>query len=144
MLYGSCDGYDYGPAAGLGFLPMQHFMSVPLRAQRLFFVRKVGETDRSLGMRVAFSLPVALYPLLFLGMLLARVGGEAGLVLSLAFWLFIGVWEWLYLGPAIGWALTKKHVETAKGLTLGGLIIAITNGVAWGIGMYMGVRQWVQ
>ena len=115
-----------------------------LALQRLLIVRKPGEKDRSLGMRIAASVPVALYPLLFVGMLLFRVGGEAGLGLTLAFWLFIGVWEWLYLAPAIGWALAKKHPEIAKGLALGGVIIGVTNAAAWGIGMYLGVRQWAQ
>jgi hypothetical protein len=115
-----------------------------LGLRRLLIVRKPGETDRALGMRLALSIPVALYPLLFVGMLLARVGGEAGAGLSLAYWLFIGVWEWAYLAPAIGWALAKPHREMASGLALGGIIIAIANGAALGIGMYLGVTQWAQ
>ena len=95
-------------------------------------------------MRLAASIPVALYPLFIVGMLVARVGGEAGMLLSLMFWLFIGIWEWSYLAPAVGWALLKNHRELAKGLALGGIIIAIANGAAWGIGMFLGVTQWAQ
>jgi hypothetical protein len=41
-------------------------------------------------------------------------------------------------------AKVKKHPEIAKGLALGGGIISLTNGLAWGVGMYLGVRQWAQ
>ena len=144
MLYGSRGKDDYGSAEDPAPALAPGAMNMPLALQRLFTVRKPGEKDRSLGMRLALSVPVASYPLLFAGMLLARVGGESGLGITLFFWLFIGAWEWLYLAPAIGWALVKKHPEMAKGLALGGVIIAITNGAAWAMGMYLGVRQWAQ
>ena len=117
---------------------------VPFSVRHLLLVRKPGEKDKSLGMRIAASIPVALYPLVFLVMLLARVDPEGGMVIALAFWLFIGIWEWLYLAPAIGWALLKRRMEIAKGLALGGFLIAIANVGAWGIGYFLGVRQWAQ
>jgi hypothetical protein len=119
-------------------------MNASLALRRLLFVRRPDEKDKALGMRLAASIPVALYPLAIVGMVLARVDGEAGLLISLGFWLLIGAWEWLYLAPAIGWALAKKHHELAKGLALGGLIIVIANGAAWGVGAYLGMKQWAQ
>ena len=117
-------------------------MNVPLALQKLIVLRRPGEKDMSLGMRVAALIPVAMSPLAFAGMLLAHVGGEAGMLLTVMYWLFIGIWQWLYLAPAIGWALSTHRRDMAKGLALGGLIISIANATAWGIGMYLGVTQW--
>ena len=117
-------------------------MNVPLALQNLVVIRRPGEKDMSLGMRLAALIPVAMCPLAFAEMLLARVGGEAGMLLTVVYWLLVGVWEWLYLAPAIAWALATHRRDMANGLALGGLIIALTNATAWGIGMYLGVTQW--
>jgi hypothetical protein len=93
------------------------------------------------GVRLAISLPLLFYTGFLLVMLAGRVEGEAGLGLTLAYWLFIGLAQLIYLIPAIAVALWRKRSQVAKGLAIGGAIIAIVDAVAWVLGVYVvGVR----
>src|SRR5258707_90795 len=84
--------------------------------RRLFSWRRPGEGDRRLGIRLAVSAPLLVYMALFFGMLAWRVEGEAGLGLTLAYWLFIGLAQLIYIVPCIVVAAWRHRPELAKGL----------------------------
>jgi hypothetical protein len=105
--------------------------------RRLFRWRRPGEPDLRFGMRLALSGPILFYVVVLLGMLAAQVEGEAGLGLTLAYWLFIGVSQLLYLAPGIAIAVWRGQRTVAKGLALGGVIIAAVDALAWIIGVYV-------
>jgi hypothetical protein len=103
--------------------------------------RRPHETDAQFGFRLAISLPLLFYIAFLLLMLAGRVDGEAGLGVTLAYWLFIGLAQLIYLIPAIGVAIWRRRSGVAKGLAIGGAIIGIVDVVAWVLGVYVvGVR----
>ena len=105
--------------------------------RRLFAWRRPGESDRRLGVRLAVSAPLFGYVALFVGLLAWRVDGETGLGLSLAYCLFIGLAQLIYLIPCIVVAAWRRRPNMAKGFAIGGGIIAGADLVAWGLGVYV-------
>jgi hypothetical protein len=75
---------------------------------------------------------------LTIALIVFGVEGEAGLGLTLSYWLFIGLSQCLYLIPAIGVAVVTKRPQVAWGLVRGGGIIAVVNVVASVLGRYIG------
>jgi hypothetical protein len=98
---------------------------------------RLGESDARFGRRLALYGPIAFYALLFLVLMLAQVEGEAGLGLTLAYWLFIGVSQLAYLVPGIALALVMKRRGVAAGLAQGAGLVAALNGIAWVVGYYV-------
>jgi hypothetical protein len=103
-------------------------------------LRRKGEADGRFGVRMALSGPLLFYFLLFVVMIVFRVEGEAGLGLTLSYWLFIGAAQCVYLVPAVALALLRSRRQVAWGLIRGGGIIAVVNLVAWGLGLWIGPR----
>jgi hypothetical protein len=98
---------------------------------------RAGESDRRFGRRLALYGPIAAYVGLLLVLIVARVEGEAGLGLTLSYWLFIGVSQLAYILPAIGMALWLKRRGVAVGMIQGAGLVALLNAVAWFIGYYL-------
>jgi hypothetical protein len=105
--------------------------------RQFFSWRRPGEADLRFGVRLAVSGTILFYPVLLLGMLVGRVEGEASLGLTLAYWLFIGLSQLIYLIPAIVIAAWRGRPTVAKGLALGGAIIAAVDAIAWAVGVYV-------
>ena len=96
-----------------------------------------GESDPRFGRRLALYGPIAFYVLLLLVLIVVRVEGEAGLGLTLSYWLFIGVSQLAYILPAIGVALWLKRRGVAVGMIQGAGLVALLNAVAWFVGYYV-------
>jgi hypothetical protein len=99
-------------------------------------LRRPGEGDRRLGVRLALSAPIIVYMAMFVVMFFF-VDGESGLGVTLAYWLLIGLAQLIYLVPTIAIVAWRGRTDLAKGLALGGGIIAAADLAAWGLGVYV-------
>ena len=103
----------------------------------VFGAPRAGEDDRRFGVRLALYGPLAFYVVLAASLAIFQVEGEAGLGITLMYWLFIGVSQVVYLIPGIGVALIAKRRGLAWGMVRGAGIIAVLDGVAWLVGYYV-------
>jgi hypothetical protein len=110
-----------------------------VRPRPFLALRRDGETDASLGVRIALTSPILGYFVLVAGMLAFHVAGEAGLALFFIYWLYIGICQWVYLVPLLAFAFATRRNQLALGVIKGGAIIGAANLVAWAIGLRLGV-----
>ena len=97
-----------------------------------------SRSDVKLGVRVALSGTLLGFMVLIAGMLTGHVERW----IALPYWLFIGLVQWAYLVPGIAIAAWRRRGKLAKGLALGGGIVAAVNALAWVIGVYLTHARW--
>ena len=98
---------------------------------------RAGESDTRFGMRLALYGPLVFYLVLVALLIVLQVEGEAGLGLTLSYWLFIGVSQLIYLIPSIVVAIVISRRQVAWGMARGAGVVAILNAGAWFIGYYL-------
>jgi hypothetical protein len=116
------------------------------RPKRWGFIGKVIASPRPSESQKRFGVRLALYgsiPFMFAIMLiLAFVPVDVDAEWGIAYWLFIGVIQWIYLLPGAVLALALRRRQLAKGLLLGGAIVAGLNLGAWGLGLALNRLGW--
>jgi hypothetical protein len=94
-----------------------------------------SESERRFGVRLALYGPIPFVLVVMLVMTLLPI--EADAEWGIAYWLFIGVIQWIYLLPGVVLALALRRRQVAWGLLLGGGIVGGLNLVGWGLGLVL-------
>jgi len=91
------------------------------------------------GVFRGFLLSLVLHPLalLVVGIIGASFAPPEGALLVLPFLAFIGIAEWIYLGP-VAWLLQRRgSTATAKGVVIGGSFVTLASAICYGgIGLF--------
>ena len=86
------------------------------------------------GVFRGFLLSLVLHPLalLVIGIIGGAIAPPDGALLVLPFLAFIGIAEWIYLGP-IAWLLRRRgSTATAKGVVIGGSLVTLASAICYG------------
>jgi len=86
------------------------------------------------GVFRGFLLSLVLHPLalLVVGIVGASFAPPEGALLVLPFLAFIGIAEWIYLGP-VAWLLRRRgSTATAKGVVIGGSLVTLGSAICYG------------
>ena len=85
------------------------------------------------GVAVGVLLSLLLHPvaLIVIGIIGAGIDRSEGALLVLPFLAFIGLTQWIYLGPA-AWLLRRRWVAIAKGVVIGGGLVTLGSTLCYG------------
>jgi len=87
------------------------------------------------GVGLAIALYAAHVAVVFVGAALARAGGAGAGLLGFASFLYVGVAQIVYMGPAIAIAYSRGRMDLVKGLCIAGAVVALLNAACWGAQM---------
>jgi hypothetical protein len=85
----------------------------------------------------------AIASVLLIGYGTTFLGQEGGLIV-LPFWVFLGVFEWIYLAPLALLLRRLRFVAASKGVWLGGVLVILMTGLYWGGLGVMSLVYWRQ